>query len=145
MAPAPEQSPGPGSPLSGGTAARLAAQLQTLAQLGETLTYRLLELEERLAEQQQRLAPLFIECQTPDGQVPGGAAAGLGGRMADTEQRLGRIEALLAGLDPGSPAPRFQDLPGPPSATGRFAHGPEPGDDPGDLEGVQPSPDERSA
>jgi hypothetical protein len=111
MASAPEQSPGPGGPLSG-TAARLAEQLHTLAQLGETLTYRLLELEERLEEQQQRLEPLLLDGETPAPRSSGEAAELLAQRLGATEERLGRIEALLAGLGEGpGQASRLQALP----------------------------------
>ena len=151
MASAPEQSPGPGGPLSAGTAARLAAQLQTLAQLGETLTYRLLELEERLAEQQERFAPLLFDGESPEGQDPAGAAAGLALRMGDTEERLGRIEALLDGLQTRAHSPRFQALPGLQARQGlqpasrRLADDEELGEDPFYEEEEQPFMDERSA
>jgi hypothetical protein len=87
--------------------------LHTLAQLGETLTYRLIELEERLAEQQERLAPLLLDGQTPELRPPGEAAEQLARRMGATEERLGRIEALLAGLEEAQgQASGLQTLPG---------------------------------
>jgi hypothetical protein len=66
---------------------RLADQLQVLSQVAETLTFRLLDLEERLAGQEL--------------QLQGGSAGSdliAGGtelRLADTEERLTRLESLL--------------------------------------------------
>lgn len=66
---------------------RLADQLQVLSQVAETLTFRLLDLEERLAGQEL--------------QLQGGAAGadliaeGTELRLAETEERLTRLEALL--------------------------------------------------
>ena len=78
---------------------RLADQLHAIAAVTETLTYRLLDLEERLGVQEQRLETLL--------QHGGGwgtaAAEGLEQRCGETEDRLGRLEALLAGLErPGA-------------------------------------------
>jgi hypothetical protein len=78
---------------------RLADQLHAIAVVTETLTYRLLDLEERLGAQEQRLETLL--------QHGGGrgtaAAEGLEQRCGETEDRLGRVEALLAGLErPGA-------------------------------------------
>jgi hypothetical protein len=149
MVSAPEQPPGPGGPLSG-TAARLAEQLHSLAQLGETLTYRLIELEERLAEQQERLAPLLLDGQTPELRPSGEAAEQLARRMGATEERLGRMEALLAGLEEAKgQASRLQTLPGlqarrHPHAptTGRLGDGKELLEDRFDDEEEQPFMDE---
>ena len=66
---------------------RLADQLQMLSQVAETLTFRLLDLEERLAGQEL--------------QLQGGSAGSdliAGGtelRLAETEERLTRLESLL--------------------------------------------------
>ena len=66
---------------------RLADQLQVLSQVAETLTFRLLDLEERLAGQEL--------------QLQGGAAGadliadGTELRLAETEERLTRLESLL--------------------------------------------------
>ena len=66
---------------------RLADQLQVLSQVAETLTFRLLDLEERLAGQEL--------------QLQGGSAGSdliAGGtelRLAETEERLTRLESLL--------------------------------------------------
>ncbi|MCT0228776.1 hypothetical protein KQ300_11340 [Synechococcus sp. CS-1331] len=62
---------------------RLAAQLRALSEVTETLTVRLLELEERLLAQESMLEPLMAE----DTEF----------RMADTEDRLSRLEGLLSG------------------------------------------------
>jgi hypothetical protein len=81
---------------------RLAGQLRALSEVTETLTVRLLELEERLLAQESKLEPLMAE----DTEF----------RMADTEDRLSRLEGLLSG---GS-------LPGDsPMGTNRFRAVPE--------------------
>ncbi|MGB5134383.1 MAG: hypothetical protein WBN89_04335 [Prochlorococcaceae cyanobacterium] len=72
---------------------RLADQLNTLSEVVETITYRLLELEERLTAQDQRLRDLSEEGSS---QPPRPAA--LEFRLDDTEERLLRIEAMLTGI-----------------------------------------------
>lgn len=77
---------------------RLADQLQTLSEVAETLTFRLLELEERLAAHELKLQPLLAGA---------GSSAELDGdtelRLGDTEDRLARLEGLLSGLEsPGA-------------------------------------------
>lgn len=71
---------------------RLAAQLHTLTQVVETITYRLLELEERLGEQEMLLQEM---------QQQAGAAVQFSEqaeqRVDDTEERLGQLESLLSG------------------------------------------------
>ena len=62
---------------------RLAGQLRALSEVTETLTVRLLELEERLLAQESKLEPRMAE----DTEF----------RMADTEDRLARLEGLLSG------------------------------------------------
>jgi len=74
-------------------ALRLADQLHTLAEVSETLTYRLLELEERLQLQERHR---LEQAEPQAGALPTDA---LGWRLGETEQRLERIEALLAGLE----------------------------------------------
>ena len=90
-------SPSARSPADAGD--RLAQQLQALSQVLETLTYRLLELEEMVALQEQSVRAL---------QQQGSAAASSNAaalRMDDTEQRLSNLESLLAdavvGVMPG--------------------------------------------
>jgi hypothetical protein len=84
---------------------RLAEQLRVLSELTETLTYRLLELEERLASQELRIAPL-LEGAAGD---PAGAAVlqdEMELRLEDTEERLSRLEGVLSGLEtPASGTP----------------------------------------
>lgn len=78
---------------------RLADQLQTLSEVAETLTFRLLELEERLAAQELKLQPL-LESQA---DAPGLLAEDTELRLGDTEDRLARLEGLLSGLEsPGA-------------------------------------------
>jgi hypothetical protein len=75
---------------------RIAEQLQMISEVVETITYRLLELEERLADQDRRLEVLVQ--QEPRG---GDASAEAQHRLDDTEERLGRLESLLS--DVGAP------------------------------------------
>jgi hypothetical protein len=74
---------------------RLADQLQTLSEVAEAITFRLLELEERLAAQELRLEPL-LEGQA-DSQ--GVLAEETELRLDDTEGRLARLEGLLKGIE----------------------------------------------
>jgi hypothetical protein len=88
----------PAGDAGGGVAQeRLAEQLHTLTRVVETITYRLLELEESLADQEARLQDLH--------QQAGGEhafSAGTEQRVDDTEERLARLELLL---NCNSPAP----------------------------------------
>ena len=70
---------------------RLADQLQTLSQVAEILTFRLLELEERLAGHEVRLEQLL------EGGLASGSpmAEGTELRLVETEDRLARLESLL--------------------------------------------------
>ena len=79
---------------------RLAQQLHTLSQVVETLTYRLLELEERLSVQDRRLQEL---AETPQPDL--GMAVAAQGRLEETEERLKRVEALLNGIEPSTVSP----------------------------------------
>ena len=74
---------------------RLADQLQVLSQVAEALTYRLLELEERLVGHEDRIGARLEE--VADLEASHGAA--MDERLGDTEERLARIEAALRGLD----------------------------------------------
>ena len=78
---------------------RLADQLQTLSQVAEILTFRLLELEERLAGQEVRLEHLL------EGGLASGApmAEGTELRLVETEDRLARLESLLNGVADQAP------------------------------------------
>ena len=89
----------PGSVTSGDVPAlqlRLSEQLQALSLVGETLTLRLLELEERLCSLEDRLQSL----------TQGGGASesdGAAELLAATEERIARLEELL-NEQPASPA-----------------------------------------
>jgi hypothetical protein len=83
---------------------RLADQLQTLSQVAEILTFRLLELEERLTVHEVRLEQLL------EGATASGApmAEGTELRLVETEDRLARLESLLKGVAAQAP---YQDEP----------------------------------
>ena len=89
---------------------RLSEQLQSLSLLSETLTLRLLELEERLAGCETLVQRLDrVTASAVDGSV---VAVDL---LGQTELRIGRLEALLARdsalLQPsGAAQPRLQVL-----------------------------------
>ena len=68
---------------------RLSEQLQALSQVGETLTLRLLELEERLAGLEEQCSALEDGAHVQNG---GGESAEL---LAATEERIAKLEALL--------------------------------------------------
>lgn len=145
MASDPAPIPGP-VPSPGASAARLAEQLHTLAEVSETLTYRLIELEERLHDQEQRLQDLLPAVEAGEAQ-----AAVICERLGETDERLERIEALLAGQEPGRMDRRLQPLRGfSTRRAGSPAH--RSGDDPEGIaedpfydEGEQPFMDERTA
>lgn len=84
---------------------RLADQLQALSVLAESLTIRLLELEERLLAQEQR-AQSGVDADAEAQQE-------LELRLEDTDQRLLRIEALLHDLEPPAPSRHLQEVPRP--------------------------------
>jgi hypothetical protein len=81
------------SPVPTGIAAplqqRLSEQLESLSQVGELLTLRLLELEERLEGLERHLAEL------PAGVEPD--ADDSGSLLAATDERISRLEELLSG------------------------------------------------
>ncbi|MFO7630812.1 MAG: hypothetical protein R6W06_15130 [Prochlorococcaceae cyanobacterium] len=72
---------------------RLVDQLQSLTEVAETLTLRLLELEDRLAAQERQLQPLLQGGQGSDSDAD--AFEETESRLAETEERLERLEALL--------------------------------------------------
>lgn len=91
---------------------RLAHQLQLLSELCESLTVRLLELEERVVSLDQQLQPLRAARSADTAQSAEEAAL----RLDDTEHRLNRLEGLLAGIQspPASLEPAdssWHDLP----------------------------------
>jgi len=71
---------------------RLSEQLQALSQVGETLTLRLLELEERLGGLEEQLLELDSRSQG-QGELSGDT----GELLAATEERIARLEDLLTG------------------------------------------------
>jgi hypothetical protein len=83
---------------------RLADQLQTLSEVAEILTFRLLGLEERLTVHEVRLEQLL------EGTLTSGApmAEGTELRLVETEDRLARLESLLKGVAAQAP---YQDEP----------------------------------
>lgn len=74
---------------------RLAHQLHTLSQLSESLTYRLLELEERVAALDLLVQPLLTARSAESAQLSEDAEL----RLGDTESRLTRLESMLSDLD----------------------------------------------
>jgi hypothetical protein len=97
------------APSGGDPAGRLASQLNTVTEVVETLTFRLLELEERMAAQDLRLQPLLESGQSS--ADPFHEETEL--RLEDTEDRLRRLEAVLNGLEGGSAARHLQPLDNP--------------------------------
>lgn len=86
---------------------RLVEQLQLLSEVSETLTYRLLELEERLAAGERELARLRDQVRAAP-ELPEAVETWL----EETDERLARVEELLrrgegrsAGGDGGAPRP----------------------------------------
>ena len=73
---------------------RLSTQLQMLSQVGEALTLRLLELEERLGGLESQLQALQLGAQ--EEADDDGSTQSL---LAATEQRLAHLEGLLS--EPG--------------------------------------------
>jgi hypothetical protein len=78
---------------------RLAHQLHTLSQVSESLTYRLLELEERVADLDRLLQPLVAARSAQSAQLSEDAEL----RLDDTESRLTRLESMLSSLDGATP------------------------------------------
>ncbi|MCT0206712.1 hypothetical protein [Synechococcus sp. CS-1332] len=133
-------------PLPEDASLRLADQLQVLSQVAEALTYRLLELEERLEGQEDRIGERL---QAAAGQESAHGVA-MDQRLGDTEARLARIEAALRGLDRSGtsrhlqavqPPAMQQELPGSMIEDDGFELGPEEVD-PFLDEGEQPFMDE---
>ena len=69
---------------------RLSSQLEALSQVGETLTFRLLELEERLTA----IGAQLEELSTSSG--PELQASDAAEMLAGTEERIARLEELLS-------------------------------------------------
>lgn len=71
---------------------RLVEQFRCLAEVAEQLTYRLVDLEERLAEQQQFITAIRQEYMAADHGQPWQE------RLDQTDLRLAQIETLLGGM-----------------------------------------------
>lgn len=80
---------------------RLADQVQDLSMLTETLTYRLLELEEKVADLDRTLQPMIQPAQG-HGNGTCQLDADTEHRLDQTESRLAQLEVLLSGLESGS-------------------------------------------
>ena len=98
---------------------RLADQLQALSVLAESLTIRVLELEERLLAQERRAHPGEDAASRQELEL----------RLEDTDQRLLRIEALLHDLERPAPSRHLQEVPRP---TAHQAPGARPSSTPGE-------------
>ncbi len=85
---------------------RLADQLRTLSEVAETLTFRLLELEERLAAQELKVQPLLESHSAVHGVIAEDTEL----RLGDTEDRLSRLEGLLSGLESPGAARHLQPV-----------------------------------
>ena len=82
-------------------ALRLSKQLEMLSELAESLTYRLLELEERFAVQDHQLTSRQRAAEQSHSQ----AAEAMEERMLETENRLGRLDDLLRKVEPRTAPP----------------------------------------
>jgi hypothetical protein len=88
-------------------AVHLSEQLKTLSELTETLTFKMLELEERCAAQEEQLASFHHGAEQHNAQV----AQAMDHRMRETQERLGRIETLLRQEQhPPAPTPPLRAL-----------------------------------
>ena len=88
-------------------ALRLCKQLKMLSEVAESLTYRLLELEERFAVQDHQLASRQLAAEQSHSQV----AEAMEERMLETENRLGRLDDLLRKVEPRTDPPRSPSCP----------------------------------
>jgi hypothetical protein len=71
---------------------RLVDQLNALSELTESLAFRLVELEERLAASEMLIQPLL------EAATAAGPAEYTELRLDDTEDRIARLESLLNGV-----------------------------------------------
>jgi chromosome segregation ATPase len=110
---------------------RLVEQLERLGELSETLTFRVVELEERLAAQQARIEATSEGLRSGDDQLEE--------RLGASERRLARVESLLRRFDSGGRSPQLEAL-GPPALQQEPLER-----DPFPEEGEQPFMDERAA
>lgn len=119
---------------AGESLVRLSEQLHALSRVAETLTVRLLELEERLVGQQERLQPLLEAAEAADPE----RSEAIDRRLDDTEQRLAQLEELLRGRPTLRPLPGLRRS----SSSGQEAFAAESfGQDPF-AEAIDPFPEE---
>ena len=117
-------------------AVRLSAQLKSLSEVTESLTYRMLELEERFAGQDQQWRSRRRAREERQSDL----LETMQGRLRETEARLGRLEALLRMEEPPPAAPhRLGNPPLRALATALAL------DQPDSLRVCQPSTDVRSS
>lgn len=124
---------------------RLSEQLQALSQVGETLTLRLLELEERLGGLEQQLETLQLGGLDQEDRVEA-----TGDLLAATEERIARLEELLSDPAGGAaatlrPVPLRRPVQALPHNEGSRDGEPEAELDPFPEEEEQPFMDELSA
>jgi hypothetical protein len=82
-------------------ALRLSEQLKTLSEVAESLTYRMLELEERFAVQDHRLNSRQLAAEQSHSHLAGAMEE----RMLETEKRLARLDDLLRNVEPRTAPP----------------------------------------
>ena len=110
---------------------RISEQLQALSQVGETLTLRLLELEERLASLEQQIGDLGTNLADDPANMESSEI------LAHTEERIARLEELLNEQHHSAQVHPFP----PREAEGRHQPGPSSEEPVLDLE-LNPFPDE---
>jgi len=90
----PPVSPSPSTAPPPSWSQRLVEQLRLISEVSETLTYRLLELEERLAAGERQLALLGEQARDSAALPPA-----METWLEQTDERLGRVEELLRRSD----------------------------------------------
>ncbi len=110
---------------------RISEQLQALSQVGETLTLRLLELEERLASLEEQIGELGANPDDDPAHLESNAI------LAHTEERIARLEELLNEQHPSAQVHPF------PPRTEEHRQPPAPSSEQPELElELNPFPDE---
>ena len=97
---------------------RLAHQLHTLSQVSESLTYRLIELEERVAALELLVQPLLTARSAEATQLSEDAAH----RLDETESRLAELESMLSSFE-GAAVMQLQPVVQPEHSLGAFPDG----------------------
>lgn len=95
---------------------RLGDQLHALSRVAETLTYRLLDLEEKMALQEETLLSLAGSAMGSDPDQ----VEQMEQRLGETESRLIHLEELLADAVPTATVRRLQALPTAAAAAGQL-------------------------